>query len=121
MKLINGHATKAVLDFTNSEPETVTISLIGGFLSSLQPLPAGAPPSAAVIRNLSATKYDVEVPAGTKWSLPYTFTTDMNPTDLRLNLVAVVASKAGNVYQVQAFNETVSVVEAATNIFDPQM
>lgn len=121
VKLINGHATKAVLDFTNSEPEPVTISLIGGFLSTLQALPADAPPSAAIIRNLTATRYDVEVPAGTKWTLPYTFTTDLNPVDLRLSLIAVVSSKAGNVYQVQAFNETVSVVEPATSIFDPQM
>ncbi|PBP25287.1 signal sequence receptor alpha chain [Diplocarpon rosae] len=61
------------------------------------------------------------VPPGTKWSLPYAFTTDLNPTDLRLNLVAVISSKAGTVYHVQAFNETVGVVEAATNIFDPQI
>ena len=45
----------------------------------------------------------------------------MNPVELRLNLVAVVSSKAGNVYQVQAYNETVTVVEPATSIFDPQM
>ncbi|CAL3971927.1 hypothetical protein PZA11_005171 [Diplocarpon coronariae] len=121
VKLINGHATKAVLDFTNNEPEPVTVALIGGTLSTLQPLPADAPSSAAVIRNLTATRFDVEVPAGTKWSLPYAFTTDMNPTDLRLNLVAVVSGKAGTIYQAQAFNGTVSVVEAATNIFDPQI
>jgi len=44
----------------------------------------------------------------------------LNPQDLRLNLVAVV-EQAGALYQIQAFNETVSVVEAATSIFDPQM
>ncbi|KAG4420581.1 hypothetical protein IFR04_006288 [Cadophora malorum] len=121
VKLINGHATKAVLDFTNSEPDPVTISLIGGFLSTLQPLPVDAPPSAAVIRNLTATRYDVLVPAGEKATLPYTFVNDLNPVELRLNLVAVVSSKAGNVYQVQAYNETVTVVEPATSIFDPQI
>lgn len=110
-----------MLDFTNSEPEPVTVSLIGGFLSTLQKLPVDAAPGAGVIRNLTATRYDVEIPAGAKQSLPYTFTTDMNPVDLRLNLIAVVSSKAGNIYQVQAFNETVSVVEAATSFFDPQM
>lgn len=121
VKLINGHATKALLDFTNSEPEPVTVSLVGGFLSTLRKQPADAPPGAAVIRNLTATRYDVLIPAGTKHTVPYTFTTDMNPADLRLNLVAVVASNAGNIYQIQAYNETVSIVEPATSIFDPQM
>jgi len=70
---------------------------------------------------LTATKYGVEIPAGAKESLPYTFTTDMQPEDLRLQLIAVVADSKGTIYQVQAFNETVSVVEAPTSFFDPQM
>jgi len=95
--------------------------MIGGALSTLQQLPAGTHPSAGIIRNLTATRYDVEIPAGEKQSLPYSFTQDINPGDLRLNLIAVVSSQAGAVYQVQAYNETVSVVEAATSLFDPQM
>ncbi|TVY32888.1 Increased recombination centers protein [Lachnellula subtilissima] len=121
VKLINGHATQALLDFTNSEPEAVQIAVIGGALTTLQPLAPETPASAAIIRNLTGTRYDVEIPAGEKLTLPYTFTTDLNPQDLRLNLMAVVMSKAGEIYQVQAFNETVSVVEAATSIFDPQI
>ncbi|TVY27242.1 Increased recombination centers protein [Lachnellula hyalina] len=121
VKLINGHATQALLDFTNSEPDAVQIAVIGGALTTLQPLAPETPASAAIIRNLTGTRYDVEIPAGEKLTLPYTFTTDLNPQDLRLNLLAVVMSKAGEIYQVQAFNETVSVVEAATSIFDPQI
>lgn len=121
IKVINGHATQALLDFTNDESEPVAIAVIGGALSTLQPLAPGTHPSAAIVRNLTGTRYDVEIPAGEKQTLPFTFTTDLNPQDLRLNIIAVVTSKAGEVYQVQAFNETVSVVEAATSIFDPQM
>jgi hypothetical protein len=121
VKLINGHATQALLDFTNSEPEPVQIALVGGALSTLRPLAKGAHPSALIVKNITATKYDLELPAGEKASLPFTFTTDLHPADLRLNLIAVVTSKAGTVYQVQAFNETVTVVDAATSIFDPQM
>jgi hypothetical protein len=121
VKLINGHATQAVLDFTNNEAEPIQVALIGGALSSLQPLAPDIHPSAAIVRNITATRYDVEIPAGEKQTLPYTFTTDLHPQDLRLNLIAVVSSRAGDVYQVQAYNETVSVVEAATSIFDPQM
>ncbi|KAF4620169.1 hypothetical protein G7Y89_g14651 [Cudoniella acicularis] len=121
VKLVNGHATQALLDFTNNEPDPVTVAIIGGALSSLQPLKAGTHPSAAIVRNITGVRYDVEIPAGEKQTLPFTFTNDLQPADLRLNLIAVVASKAGNVYQVQAFNETVTVVEAATSIFDPQI
>jgi hypothetical protein len=121
VKLVNGHATQAVLDFTNNEAESVKVAAIGGALSTLKLLPAGTHPSAAVIRNLTATRYDVEVPAGEKQTLHFSFTTDLHPQDLRLNIVAVVASQAGMVYQVQAYNETVSVVDPATSFFDPQM
>ena len=121
MKLVNGHATQAILDFTNNEKTPVNVALIGGALSSLQPLAPGAHPSSLIIRNITGTRYNVEIPSTAKLTLPFTFTTDLHPTDLRLNIVAVVTDKAGTVYQVQAFNETVSVVEAATSIFDPQM
>jgi hypothetical protein len=121
VKLINGYATRAVLDFANNEAEPIQVAVIGGALSSLQPLAPGLHPSAAIVRNITATRYDVEIPAGEKQTLPFTFTTDLHPQDLRLNLIAVVSSQAGNIYQVQAYNQTVSVVEAATSIFDPQM
>jgi hypothetical protein len=121
VKLVNGRATQSVLDFTNNEAESVHISLIGGVLTTLQPLPPGAHPSKAIVRNLTSTKYGVEIPAGGQQSLPYTFTTDMNPQDLRLQIVAIVQSQEGLVYQLQAYNSTVSVVEAPTSIFDPQM
>lgn len=121
VKLINGHATKAVLDFTNNEAQAVQVAVIGGALTTLQPLPEGTHPSAAIVRNITSTRYDVEIPAGEKQSLPFTFTTDLHPQELRLNLIAVVASAAGEIYQVQAYNETVTVVEPATSIFDPQM
>jgi hypothetical protein len=121
VKLVNGRATQSVLDITNNEAEPVQIALIGGVLTTLQPLPLGAHPSKAIVRNLTSTKYGVEIPAGGQQSLPYTFTTDMNPQDLRLQIVAIVQSQEGLVYQLQAYNSTVSVVEAPTSIFDPQM
>ena len=94
---------------------------LAGALSILQPLADDQHPSAAIIRNLTAKSYDLVVPGGEKEIFPFAFTVDLNPADLRLDLVAVVASQSGNVYQVQAFNGTVSVVESPTSIFDPQM
>ncbi|KAJ8068433.1 hypothetical protein OCU04_003990 [Sclerotinia nivalis] len=121
VKLVNGHASQAIISFKNDEPESVQLAVIGGALSTLQTLPEGTHPSAAIVRNLTSTRYDVEIQAGEEQILPYTFTTDLNPQDLRLNIIAVVASQKGGVYQIQAYNETVTVVEAATSIFDPQI
>lgn len=121
VKLVNGHATQAVLAFENKEDEPVTVAIVGSTLSSLKELPAGSHPSAGIVRNLTSTRYGVEIPAGEKANLPYTFATEMNPQDLRLQIIAVLQSAEGTVYQLQAYNETVSVVEAATSLFDPQM
>jgi len=121
VKLVNGIATQALLDFTNNEDDPIKVAVVGGALSSLQALPEDVHPSAAIIRNLSSKPYDLIIPPGEKKRITYSFINDMNPQDLRLNIIAVVASSAGAVYQVQAFNETVSVVEAPTSFFNPQM
>lgn len=121
IKLVNGHATQAVLTFENKEEDPVIVAVVGSALSTLQELPPGSHPFAGVVRNLTSTKYGVEIPSGEKANLPYTFATDMNPQDLRLQIIAVIQSAEGNVFQIQAFNETVSIVEAATSLLDPQM
>lgn len=73
------------------------------------------------MRNLTTTRYNVEIPAGQKESISYSFTTELLPQDLKLNLAAVVTDAEGTAYTLQAFNETVSVVEPDTSFFDPQM
>jgi hypothetical protein len=121
IKLVNNHATQAILDFTNNEAETVNVAVVGAYLSTLQELPEGAHASAGIVRNLSSTRYSLDIPAGEKATIPYSFATELNPQDLRLQIVAVVQGQDSNVYQITAFNETVSVVEAPTSFFDPQM
>lgn len=120
IKLINGRPTKALFDFTNNEPEPVQVAFVAGALLNPEPLAPKLPPWAAVVRNLTTTRYEVDIPAGEKASLTYNFVTDLNPQDLNLNLIAVITSNGG-VYQLQAYNGTVSVVEAETSLFDPQM
>jgi len=114
VKLINGHATQAVLDITNEEPEPVTVSIVGGSLV----LDGGDKPQ--VLRNLTAQRYSIEIPAGESETVNYSFSTEMHPQDVRLQLVAVLNSKNA-FYTVSAYNETVSIVEAPTSIFDPQI
>jgi len=117
IKLVNGHATQALLSFANEEPEAIGVNFIGGNLWSVPP--AGQRPQ--VLRNLTTTRYTIEIPAGQSESISYSFATELHPQDLKLSLAAVITDSEGTPYTLQAFNETVSVVEADTSIFDPQM
>lgn len=114
VKLINGRATKAVLSLHNEEPKAVTVAFIGGSL-----LHVGAE-QPTILRNLTTQRYNVEIPAGESESLTYTFVNEMHPQDVQLNLATVIKQDEF-IYTLQAFNGTVSVVEAPLSILDPQM
>ena len=120
IKLINGKPTEAVLSIANDEPDPVTLKFVGGALWSLG---SAAKPS-QIVRNLTIARYNVEIGAGEKQSLPYKFSTELHPQDLRLELAAIMnAGKQGDGmdFAVPSFNETVSIVEPDTSIFDPRM
>ncbi len=106
-----------MLSFHNQEPAPITVGFVGGSLWTH----GLGPQQSQIVRNLTSTRYNVEIPAGEKESLTYTFATELHPQDLRLNIAAIVSDSKGNAYTMQAFNETVSVVEAPTSLFDPQM
>lgn len=76
-----------------------------------------------MVRNLTAQRYGVQIPAGEKESVTYTFATEMHPQDVRLNIAAILmkGGEQGAVFTKMVFNETVSIVEAPMSIFDPQM
>ncbi|KIW03690.1 uncharacterized protein PV09_05007 [Verruconis gallopava] len=112
VKLVNNHATQAVLTFNNKETEPVRVQIVGGSLWDIK--------ADTIVRNLTAIPYNVEVPAGSEQSLTYNFATELHPQDLRLYLAALV-TKGEMGFQVSAYNGTVSVVEAPLSFFDPQM
>ncbi|KAK2740129.1 hypothetical protein FQN57_006244 [Myotisia sp. PD_48] len=117
VKLVNGQPTQAMVQFSNEEPDPVTITLIGGTLWTLE---APGQPSMNV-RNLTATPYGIEIPGNSQLALPYSFSVEMHPQELTLNLAAVVGDGKGNMFPLTAHNGTVSVVEPDTSIFDPQV
>ncbi|KAJ6005611.1 hypothetical protein N7451_003555 [Penicillium sp. IBT 35674x] len=114
VKLVNGHPTQALIAFTNDEPNPITVNFIGGSLWTVEE-------ESQAVRNLTATRYGVEIPANSKESVSYSFATEMHPQDLRLNIAAILSDSEGKFFTVQAFNGTVSVVEPETSIFDPQI
>ncbi|XDG01811.1 hypothetical protein ABKA04_001426 [Annulohypoxylon sp. FPYF3050] len=121
VKLVNGRATKAVIDVTNSEDEPILVAFVGGQLLNPKDLGPDVDFAKSVVRNLTTVRYEASIPAGEKVSLPYSFILDMQPQDLRLQLVAVVTNSANQIFQLGVYDQTVSVVEAPTSIFDPQI
>ncbi|EDU48480.1 hypothetical protein PtrSN002B_006744 [Pyrenophora tritici-repentis] len=115
VKLVNGLATEARLSVVNNEPTPIGVTLVGG---SLLKENAG---ESHVVRNLTAKRYSIQVPAGANETVPYSFTTELHPQDLRLQLVTILKDNKNSLYTVTVHNETVSVVEAPTSFFDPQI
>lgn len=115
VKLVNGHSTRALVSFTNEQSTPVTVNFISGALSTV------GEEQSTIIRNLTTTRYGVEIPAGQKEELSYNFVNEMHPQEVRLTLSSVVSDSEGRFYNVPTHNGTVSIVEPETSIFDPHM
>ncbi|RMZ71153.1 signal sequence receptor alpha chain [Pyrenophora seminiperda CCB06] len=115
VKLVNGLATEARLSVVNNEPTPISVAVVRGSLS--QEI-AG---EMQVVRNLTAKRYSIQIPAGSNETVPYHFTTELHPQDLRLQLVTILKDSKNSLYTVPVYNETVSIVEAPTSFFDPQI
>ncbi|OQD70683.1 hypothetical protein PENPOL_c001G08131 [Penicillium polonicum] len=114
IKLVNGHPTQALIAISNDEPNPITVNFVGGSLRNPDD-------QAQIVRNLTATRYAIEISAGEKETISYSFATEMHPQDLQLTLSAIISDSEGRLVPIVAHNGTVSIVEADTSIFDPQI
>ncbi|CAG7946255.1 unnamed protein product [Penicillium nalgiovense] len=114
IKLVNGHPTQALIAISNDEPNPITVNFVGGSLRNPDD-------QTQIVRNLTATRYAIEVPAGEKETISYSFATEMHPQDLQMTLSAIISDSEGRLLPILAHNGTVSIVEADTSIFDPQI
>jgi len=119
VKLVNDHPTQALLTFSNEEKEAVNLMFVGGSLWAPDPLTNGE--TSKVVRNLTSSRYNLQIPAGESESISYEFSTTMHPQELRLAIMAIVTTEKGAIYSLNAYNETVSVVEPDASLFDPQL
>lgn len=109
-----------MFSISNEEPEPVSVRFVGGSLWTSD-FTSPSPQGPRIVRNLTTTRYDLEIPAGQSESVQYKFATELQPQELKLNLAVVLTNSEGSPFTLQAFNETVAVVEPDTSIFDPQM
>ncbi|GKT99341.1 signal sequence receptor alpha chain [Fusarium langsethiae] len=121
VKLVNGRPTKAVIEVTNQDANPIQVSFVSGSLNTLKDLPEDSPRYASIVRNLTAVQYNIEVAAGEKKELPFSFAQDMQPQEVRIELQALVSDSSGALHEVLVHNGSASIVEAPTSLLDPQI
>ncbi|CAK7566761.1 MAG: Increased recombination centers protein 22 [Sporothrix epigloea] len=125
LKLINGRPTKAIVEVTNHEDGPVRISILGGALVKPDILPEGVPASANIVVNLTTVSFekakDAVLQPGETRGYPYNFVLDLQPRELRLDLMAVITNSAGQLFQITAHSDAATIVDPPINIFDPQI
>ncbi|KAI4234352.1 MAG: hypothetical protein L6R40_006773 [Gallowayella cf. fulva] len=91
IKLVNGQSTQAVFSISNEEPEPVSVRFVGGSLWTSD-FTSPSPQGPRIVRNLTTTRYDLEIPAGQSESVQYKFATELQPQELKLNLAVVLTN-----------------------------
>ncbi|KAF5392153.1 hypothetical protein D9757_001491 [Collybiopsis confluens] len=113
--------TATLADVINGERNTIGVLVSNGLDRNVTLLNiAGAlyqPDTGALVRNLTAMPYGIEMIEGLKYQLPFAFFSEFNPGELRLT-VWVDHLDQGEVLRVIAFDSIIQVVEPEGSWFD---
>lgn len=107
--VVNGEKNKISLTVENKSDRNVTLTSIAGSFHHTD--------TNAVIKNVTATQYGIQLLEGKKLQIPYTFHSEFKPGDIRLNIwLEHVADDEK--YRVTAYDSIVTIVEPEVSIFD---
>jgi len=107
--VVNGEKNKISLTVENKSERNVTLMSIAGSFHHAD--------TNAVIKNVTAMQYSIQLLEGKKLQVPYTFHSEFKPGDIRLNIwLEHIAD--GEKYRVTAYDSIVTIVEPEVSIFD---
>lgn len=112
--VVNGEQNKLLLHFLNHGKENYTIT--NAAASYHDPTRHWT-----LLRNASTLKYNVPLPAGANFSVPFQVFSEFRPQDVGLTVWANILDGSGATHRHVAMNSTVQVVEQAHSWFDPAL
>ncbi|KAL0079974.1 hypothetical protein J3Q64DRAFT_1752084 [Phycomyces blakesleeanus] len=111
--IVNGQRNKVVLDLNNKENEAYSVVSVSGRITL-------AEDHTKIIRNLTALRYELTIPAQTRANVPYTFYSEYTPGELGLE-VFVDLQAGDKVIRVVGYSGNITVSEPESSWFDPQL
>ncbi|EIN03695.1 hypothetical protein PUNSTDRAFT_93696 [Punctularia strigosozonata HHB-11173 SS5] len=108
-QVVNGERNKMLLLIENNSEHNITLLNAGGSIHHAE--------SGALVKNVSQLTYGLPLLEGAKIQLPFTFYSECQPGDHRLKLWLQHAAE-GTVYQVDAYDGIITVVEPEVSWFD---
>jgi len=114
MTIFNRKLTKLNINLQNNEIGTLGLDLVGGALWDAD--------HTKIVRNLSTVKvHHNKLEPEHSVIIPYTFTTDIYPQDVILELGLVATDPTGSKVSHTLFKGPLTVADPPTSIFDPQV
>ncbi|KAI8370384.1 uncharacterized protein BYT42DRAFT_582207 [Radiomyces spectabilis] len=111
--IVNGQKNKVVLSLTNKEAAPATVLAISGRVTL-------ADDNDKIVRNLTARRYDVTIPAAGTENVPYHFYPEFAPKEYGLS-VFIDMMIGEKLVRVVGYSGTITVSDPETSFLDPQL
>ncbi|KIY66535.1 hypothetical protein CYLTODRAFT_423322 [Cylindrobasidium torrendii FP15055 ss-10] len=111
--VVNGERNIVLLTIESKSDQNLTLVNMAGSITH--------PESGALVKNLTASPFNIPLLEGVAMQLPYTFYSEFKTGDHRLNIWLENQVEGGEKYTVSAFDSIVTVVEPELSVFDFKM
>ncbi|GJJ08277.1 hypothetical protein Clacol_002487 [Clathrus columnatus] len=111
--IVNGQRNTLFLLIDNKSTLNNTLKSVSGSFHH--------PQTHALVKNLTAVPIPLPSPAGTKFSIPFSFHNELKPSDYGLNIWVDYVSEDSIPQRIIAYEGIVTVVEPESSLFDIKM